>query len=114
MHRNKQPCIQILRKRSNAKTKSYRLYRASLREQNPNDNSNVNRQTNDRSSFQKTAHRQIFQKNIYHDRGWVWKRQTGHLHKSNGRNYKRITTRPALPRHTDARSQRTGIFPYHR
>ena len=29
----------------------------SLREQNPNDNSNVNRQTNDRSSFQKTAHR---------------------------------------------------------
>ena len=62
MHRNKQPCIQILRKRSNAKTKSYRLYRTSLREQNPNDNSNVNRQTNDRSSFQKTAHRQIFQK----------------------------------------------------
>jgi len=86
MHRNKQPCIQILRKRSNAKTKSYRLYRTSLREQNSNDNSNVNRQTNDRSSFQKTAHRQIFQKNIYHDRGWTWKRQTGHLHKSNGRN----------------------------
>jgi len=85
MHRNKQPCIQILQKRSNAKTKSYRLYRTSLREQNPNDNSNVNRQTNDRSSFQKTAHRQIFQKNIYHDRGWTWKRQTGHLHKSNGR-----------------------------
>ena len=28
----------------------------------------------------------IFQKNIYHDRGWTWKRQTGHLHKSNGRN----------------------------
>ncbi len=38
------------------------------------------------AAFKRLHIDKYLQKNIYHDRGWTWKRQTGHLHKSNGRN----------------------------